>query len=68
MEKMKIIFGINGGTLLQNQDSFVSIIKEGKIVVCSEKERFIRKVSRLLYKQVLEYHVANCMKKPFMAQ
>ena len=39
---MKIIFGINGGTLLQNQDSFVSIIKEGKIVVCSEKERFIR--------------------------
>ena len=42
MEKMKIIFGINGETLLQNQDSFVSIIKEGKIVVCSEKERFIR--------------------------
>ena len=42
MEKMKIILGINGGTLPGNQDSSASIIKDGKIVACIEEERFTR--------------------------
>ena len=39
---MKIILGINGGTLPGNQDSSASIIKDGKIVACIEEERFTR--------------------------
>ncbi|MCR4662330.1 MAG: hypothetical protein K5622_00390 [Endomicrobiaceae bacterium] len=39
---MKTILGINGGTRPGNQDSSASIIKNGKIVVCIEEERFTR--------------------------
>lgn len=41
-EKMKIILGINGGTLAGNQDSSATIIKNGKIVACVEEERFTK--------------------------
>ena len=39
---MKIILGINGGTLPGNQDSSAAIIKDGKIIACIEEERFSR--------------------------
>lgn len=39
---MKIILGINGGTLSGNQDSSASIVKDGKMVACAEEERFTK--------------------------